>query len=146
MGEPVTPGFLEPPWLAWALRELARDVREIPGARHNARILYYHSFTRLQAKSDEVPWCSAFLCAAFENVGVSSTRSASAKSWATWGQPCELKDGAVLFFPKSDPDAGGSGHVALCYRGQALGGNQGNRVSLANKDISRAICRWPLVS
>lgn len=135
-----------PPWLLWALRELAAGVREIPGSRHNPRILYYHSFTRLQAQADEVPWCSAFLCAAFENVGVASTRSASAASWQAWGRPCVPQDGAVLFFPKSDPDAGGSGHVALFYRGQALGGNQSNRVSLATKDMARKVCRWPLVA
>lgn len=139
------PGEGEPPWLLWALRELATGVREIPGKTHNPRVLYYHSFTRLRAKTDEVPWCSAFVCAAFENVDIASTRSAAAKSWVTWGQPCDLKDGAVIFFPKSDPDAGGTGHVALYYQGRALGGNQGNRVSLADKDMSRAVARWPAV-
>ncbi len=138
------PGDGAPPWIDWALRELGRNVVEIPGPRHNARVLYYFGFTRYHAKADEIAWCSAFVCAALENAGVRSSRSARASSYREWGIPCELKDGAVCFFPPADPDAGGSGHVGFYWRGQLLGGNQRNRVSLADRDFTTvAAIRWP---
>jgi uncharacterized protein (TIGR02594 family) len=140
-------GTDDPPWLAWALRELRRGVREIPGSVHNPRILYYHTFCRLHAKADEVAWCAAFVCAALENGGMRSTRSAAAVSFANFGRPSELVDGAIIGWGKHDPDAVGTGHVALYYKGKALGGNQANRVGLDVRDMGKiAFCRWPLVS
>ena len=131
-----------PPWIDWALREVGQ--REIVGPTHNSRVLYYHSFCRLHAQDDETPWCAAFVCAALENSGVRSTRSARAADYATWGLPCELKDGAIVVFSKHDPDAKGSGHVGFYWRGKCLGGNQRNRVGLDDRDWSKVVAvRWP---
>lgn len=138
------PGAGEPPWMTWALRELGRRVHEIPGPKHNARVLYYFGFTRsTHVTADEVPWCAAFVSAALENGGARSARSARASHYREWGIPCELKDGAVCYFPPSDPDAGGSGHVGFYWRGKLLGGNQRNRVGLDARDFSGCVSRWP---
>ena len=51
----------EPPWLAFAAKELDSDVVEIGGRGHNPRILEYHASTSLSANRDETPWCSSFV-------------------------------------------------------------------------------------
>lgn len=141
-------GLWAPPWLVWALGELGQ--KEIPGPRENARIRWYHSFTAAGPASEDVPWCSSGLCAAFEDgAKVRSTRSKAAVSWATWGDASPLRLGAVLLFGKSDPDAKGTGHVALCGgwsddRVLAVGANQGNAWSAAHRERSAlAAVRWP---
>jgi uncharacterized protein (TIGR02594 family) len=137
----------EPSWLTRARRELG--VRERPGFKHNPRILEYHGATRLQAQTDEVPWCASFVCWCLEQEGIRSTRKANASSYAEYGEPCELKDGAIVVFGKADPDAGGTGHVAFCVGVEGdhvlvLGGNQSNAVNIAKRPKSRIVAiRWP---
>jgi uncharacterized protein (TIGR02594 family) len=140
----------EPEWLKIARREIG--VKEVRGGGNHPRILQYHAATRLKAQSDEIPWCASYVCWCLEQAGVRSTRSARAADFATWGQPCELKDGAIVVFSKADPDAGGSGHVAFCVGVEGdsvmvLGGNQANAVSVAKRPRSRIVAvRWPLAS
>lgn len=133
------------PWLDWAAGELG--VHETRGGE-TPRILWYHGHTLLKATEDEVPWCSAFMCAAMEDgAEIDSTRSAAARSWMTWGLPCELQPGAVVVFPRAGNPT--QGHVALVVNviGSVivvLGGNQGDRVSLGTYRVGDQIaCRWP---
>ena len=136
-----------PPWLKAARREIG--VKERPGNENHPRILEYFRATRYHAQADEVPWCAAFVCFCLEQVGVRSTKSARAASFADWGNDCELTDGAVVVFSKADPDAGGSGHVAFCVGVEGdsvlvLGGNQANAVCVAKRPRSRIVAvRWP---
>lgn len=137
-----------PSWLVRARRELG--VAEIAGGRHNPRILQYHAATRLRAKTDEVPWCASFVCWCLEGEGMNSPRSAAAASFRTWGRASLLNPGAVILFPKHDPDAKGSGHVGLVNAHpegewvEVLSGNQGNRVTLKRYRWSTAVAvRWP---
>ena len=139
-----------PPWLRLALLEHGQKERQ--GPADNPRILQYFESTRYHAQHDEVPWCAAFVCHCLEHAGVASTRSARAASFADWGQGCAPRLGAIVVLGKSDPDAGGSGHVAFwvgeddqgyCY---LLGGNQSNAVNIARRRASRIVaCRWPEV-
>ena len=141
-----------PPWYQVALRE--EGQRERFGRAENARILQYHMETRLKAKSELVPWCSSFVNWCFARVGIDGTRSAAAKSWATWGEETMAKKGAVVFLGKADPDAGGTGHVGFFDRWDedlnffwCLGGNQKNAVNFAKKPTSLIVAvRWPLLS
>ncbi len=141
------PAAWAPPWLVWALDELGH--KEIPGPRENPRIRYYHSFTNGGPASEEVPWCSSGLCAAFEVAGIPSTRSKAAASWEAWGEVSRLRLGAVMFFGKSDPDAKGTGHVALCGgwsddRVLAVGANQSNAWSAVPRSrVGLLAVRWP---
>lgn len=137
------------PWINWFFYELATNVREIPGLESSPDIIRYHSYTSLKATSDEVPWCSSALCACFEEIGVGSTKSASARSWLKWGMPCSaFVLGAVAIFERGKPDSG-SGHVAIAiseYGGfiTCIGGNQGNAMSIENFPKSKLLgYRWP---
>lgn len=138
----------EPVWLTAARRELGQ--RERPGHGENTRILWYHTFSKMRAQSEDVPWCASFINAMLETSGIRSTKSAAAASYATWGEPCELKDGAIVVFGKSDPDAGGTGHVAFCVGVESryvlvLGGNQRNAVNIGRRERDRIVAvRWPV--
>lgn len=125
-----------PPPFAWHARaRLDIGVREIAGKGDNPRIVHYHSFTSLKATEDEVPWCSSFACCHMEEVGISSTGSAAARSWLTWGRVIEEPfPGCVVVFKRGRNPR--SGHVALFEhrdgdRIHVLGGNQGNAVKVS---------------
>ena len=125
------------PWLLIARRELGQH--EIAGPRDNPRILEYFTATTCPAPHDEVPWCSAFANWCMAQAGISGTRSAAAKSWATWGVPAELEPGAVVVIqPRqagTDAATGSSSgyHVAFFLAQDEthihlLGGNQVDQV------------------
>ena len=130
----------------WAKQELGEC--EIQGSLHNRRILFYHSFALMQAKEDEVPWCSSFMCAASELSGYPSTKSAAAKSWENYGVPGDGSPGDIALF-----NFNGSFHVAFVNSKfsqgstlvECLGGNQGNKVSVVNFKSSGLVCfrRFP---
>ncbi len=138
----------EPEWLAIARQELG--VAELPGANHNQRILEYHSKTGLQAGSDEVAWCSSFVNWCMDKAGITGTRSAAARSWATWGKELEApQPGCIVVFRRYDPNNPSAGHVAFFVRKRAplvdvLGGNQSNSVRMSGYALSDVLTyRWP---
>lgn len=121
---------MKPPWLVKAIGEM--NVAEEPGALNNPRIIDYHSETTLRATSDEIPWCSSFVCWCFERCGIPSTRSASARSWLNWGIAIgKPMQGCVVILKRtSNPK---QGHVGFLWSEDAdmvyvLGGNQANKV------------------
>ena len=122
----------EPKWLTIARQELG--VAEQPGANHNQRIIEYHTKTGLQAGTDEVAWCSSFVNWCMDRTGIPGTRSAAARSWATWGKPLdEPRPGCIVVFNRHDPNNPNAAHVAFFMRKHAplvdvLGGNQSNSV------------------
>ena len=134
-----------PHWLVIAYDEL--DTEEIGGAKANPRIIEYHAATTLRAKSDEVPWCSSFVNWCMKEAGQRTTRSAAARSWAKYGKACGLEKGAVIVVSRGTNPA--HGHVGFVWRADGpwvwiLGGNQGNRVSIARYPLSRLVAtRWP---
>lgn len=136
-----------PPWLVRALGEVG--VRELSGARSNPAIEAYHAHTAAGAAPDDVSWCSSFLCAMMERSGFASTNSKAAASWLRYGDPSEMRLGAVAVFGKADPDAMGTGHVALvvgwdALRVLVLGGNQNQSVCVALRARDRILdIRWP---
>lgn len=138
-----------PPWLEVAIRE--RGVHETPGPGTTSRIVEYDSATSLGAKSDEVPWCAAFVGWCLREVGIEGTGSARARSYLQWGRPLtEPQVGAVCVLERGDP-ALGQGHVffwmdehhGLVY---GWGGNQGDRVGLMGFTAERVLgYRWPVL-
>jgi len=124
----------------WARKELG--VHEIPGSKHTPRIVWYHSFTTLKATDDETPWCSAFMCAAAESTGFKSTKSAAAISWKNYGKEGDGSVGDIAVFSRT-----GGNHVAFVNKKftkgdsvvEVLGGNQGNKVSVANYSADRLL-------
>jgi hypothetical protein len=65
-----------------------------------------------------------------------------------------VREDAIVVFGKHDPDAKGTGHVAIVDHldpdGEhvwVLGGNQQNAVNVARRRIADIVAsRWPLVS
>lgn len=138
-----------PPWLAWWLVELSKNIKEVPGTEASGRIISYHNHTTLKATSDEVAWCSAAMCCCFDELGLASTRSAAARSWLGYGVKLKaFKLGAIAVFERG-PTESLAGHVAIALSEdnnlvQVIGGNQGNAISIAKFPKSKLIAyMWP---
>ena len=132
-------------WLYAAYQE--SGVSETPGESHTLRILEYHKITTLKAKTDETPWCAAFLGWCLEQAGVKSTRSASARSYLEWGYEIKTPvEGCIVVLERGKAP---SGHVGF-YLGETaehiclLGGNQANQVCEQMHAKKRVLdYRWP---
>jgi uncharacterized protein (TIGR02594 family) len=135
-----------PPWISAALAYLG--TREVPGKGSNAKILdMTKSFARWIRgffTDDDIPWCALFVGACLANAELPHTGSLAARSYETYGVPCEPALGAIMVFARK-----GGGHVGF-YMGERadaywiLGGNQSNMVGYAwiAKDRLTAT-RWP---
>lgn len=134
-------------WLEIAEHEIGE--REVPGSVHNNRILEYHGITTLDAKTDEVPWCSSFVCWVMEKAGFTSTRSAAARSWLSWGKPCAPLVGAIVVLKRGTQ--AWQGHVGFVVSFNSaqdevhvLGGNQSNAVNIKSFSTDDVLgYRWP---
>lgn len=131
---------------------------EISGPKHNGFISWAHSLCGLEPDTpDETPWCSSWLNALAWMLRLPRSKSAAARSWLEVGTPVTLRDAApgydVVIFergsgPQPGPEVtrGAPGHVAL-FGGYdeltreilALGGNQGNEVSLARYPLNKLL-------
>jgi uncharacterized protein (TIGR02594 family) len=133
------------PWFDIAMQELNKGVVEYPGSPANPRIVEYLRSTSLSsamAETDETAWCSAFVNFCVEQAGFAGTDSALARSWLKWGREAEKPVvGCIVVFKRGEPP---SGHVAFYVSEDernitVLGGNQGNKVSIANYEKSRLL-------
>lgn len=114
-------------------------VTEYPAAKHNPQILkFYADSGNSWVQDDETPWCAAFVGSVLAQCGIQGTNKLNARSYLDWGQPVDTdkaQKGDVVVFWRGSKD-GWQGHVAF-YSHQdeehiyVLGGNQGNKVSLA---------------
>ncbi len=124
----------------WAKGEIGQT--EIVGSKHNPRIVWYHSFTTLHATDDETPHCSSFMCAAAEENGYESTRSAAAKSWLNYGDEGNGSIGDICVLKRV-----GGHHVAFVNSAytmgdsklELLGSNQSNSVKVSHYDASNLL-------
>lgn len=135
----------EPTWLAEAKKYIG--VREIKGITHNPLILsWWKAIKRGGIKTDEVPWCAAFVGAMLEAVGIISSRFESAKSYLSWGQELGHPSlGCIVVFNRE-----GGGHVGFVVGKDAqgnllvLGGNQSDEVNVRAFSTERVVgYRWP---
>lgn len=132
----------EPPWMRVARAELG--VAETPGTDSTARIREYFRTTTLGDQPDHVPWCSAFANFCIERAGLEGTKSALARSWMRWGvDAATLTPGCIVVLSRGEPPSGHVGFFAGMDGGRIrlLGGNQGNKVSVAAYDGARLIGR-----
>lgn len=136
----------KPYWFMIAEGEIG--VKEIPGPKHNGRILEYHATTTYKAKTDEISWCSSFVNWCIVTAGKKGTNLANARSWLNWGEPLKTPVlGCVVVFSRGTNPA--QGHVGF-YAGETdgfirvLGGNQGNEVKISNYAKGNLLgYRWP---
>lgn len=133
-----------PPWIHAARRYLG--VREIPGPATSPVIGKWLHALRAYWTDDETPWCGALPAIVMQECGLAYPKAwYRARAWLDWGEPCSAALGAVAIFER-----GGGGHVGFVVgkdhmsRLMILGGNQGNRVSIAPFEWGRLLgCRWP---
>lgn len=138
----------EPTWLLHARTFLG--LGEVKGPKHNATIVRWWEAIKATFRDDETPWCAAFVGGVLEDIGIESSRNASARSYLKWGYPLTAPAvGCVVVF--SRPGSAWSGHVGFVVGEDAkgrllvLGGNQGDQVSVAPFDRARVLgYRWPL--
>lgn len=135
-----------PAWLVEAYKY--EGVREIPGVNHHPLIVsWWKAIKRGGIKSDEVPWCAAFVGAMLEAVDIVSSRYESARSYLAWGRAlAKPAVGCVVILER----VGGGGHVGFVVGKTqdgcllVLGGNQNDEVNVRAFKASRAIgYRWP---
>ena len=135
----------EAPWLTAARRHMG--LAEIPGKDTAPVIAGWLLKLKAWWADDETPWCGVFVAACLNEACISLPKHwYRAKGYLDWGW--ELKEprlGCVVVY-----DRKGGGHVGFVVgkdsggRLMTLGGNQGNRVSIAPFDSARVLgYRWP---
>jgi uncharacterized protein (TIGR02594 family) len=135
----------EPAWLPIARRHVG--LAETPGSVTTSTIRRWLVELRAWWTDDETPWCGTFCGAVLREAGLPIPKAwYRAKAWLDWGQPLP-RDllGCIVVFERS-----GGGHVGFVVGRNALGqllvlgGNQGNRVSIAAFSTNRVLgYRWP---
>lgn len=136
-----------PPWTAAGMTKLGE--REIKGPEHNPFITeeMWEDLGAAWLKTDEDAWCGGMAAWCANEAGLPYPKLyPRAADWRTYGVACNPQVGA--FIVKARP---GGNHVAqlvgitvdgLWYL--ALGGNQGNCVSIAPIAVKEVdACRWP---
>lgn len=135
----------EPIWLTEARKH--EGLAEIPGLRHNATILRWLQQLKAWWQDDETPWCGVFVAHCIDQAGLPLPKFwMRAKAWADWGSRLAAPvPGCIVVF-----DRKGGGHVGFVVGRTAngllmvLGGNQGNRVSIAPFELCRVLAYvWP---
>ncbi|GAA5097431.1 TIGR02594 family protein [Wohlfahrtiimonas larvae] len=140
------------PWLNWANNEIG--VRRTGIGAGNPRIIEYWKIFKMGGiKNERVPWCSAFVGAALESVGINTNSEASiykkrtkdsSQYWLHWsfGQTLEAPAYGCLAVMERQ----GGGHVGFVIGKTQdgkhlilLGGNQGSAVSIAKFPIEKFI-------
>lgn len=138
-------GTLDPLWLLEARRH--HGVAEVPGPKNSPVIQSWLHKLRAWWVDDETPWCGVFVAACMDTVGIKLPKLwMRAKSWAEWGTRLSAPvPGCVVVLERQ-----GGGHVGFVVGRSAkgdlmvLGGNQGNRVSIAPFERSRVVAYvWP---
>lgn len=122
-------------------------LAEVPGVKHNPTIQVWLKKLNAWWTDDETPWCGVFVAWCMQAAGIAVPKYyMRAKDWATWGVALSRPVvGCVVVFERK-----GGGHVGFVLgqdqRGNlmVIGGNQGNRVTIAPFDRNRVIAyRWP---
>ena len=140
-------------WMTIAREELGAGIREYPGAKNNnPRILEYLHTTGSWWKTDEVPWCAAFVNWVLLTAGCLGMHCPRAASWVHYGAglsvPCY---GSVVVLRPGGTQAI-SGHVGFCTGWdkssiQLLSGNYHDQITVSSFPRSRERrdgYRWPL--
>jgi uncharacterized protein (TIGR02594 family) len=118
----------------------------LPDGKLNPVVRSYFKHTKFPEALINVKtaWCAAALCTWLERAGIRSPRTARAADFARYGTAVDIDNllpGDIVGFSPHDPDAGGSGHVALFVgwsvaagKARVLGGNQANCVCVDLRD------------
>lgn len=131
---------MKPEWIVEAEQHIG--LAETAGQAHNKTIQSWLRKLRAWWDDDETPWCGAFVAHCLEVTGQFIPKHwYRAKAYSEYGEkvdsPCY---GCIVVFGRS-----GGGHVGFVvgkdHNGRllVLGGNQGNKVSVAPFEMSRVL-------
>jgi len=139
----------------YALAQRFDGFKEAPGAIHNPAVVAMLQLVDRSVHDDETPWCSAFVNYIAWLLDVPRSKSLAARSWLRVGMPVPLSearrgfDVVVLSRGANAPGPAvldAPGHVGFFAgvlhapeRVQVYGGNQGDKVSLAEFPIDRVL-------
>lgn len=134
------------PWMDWMKQHIGQP--EVTGTRPSAFVEECFSHTNFGPLHGQTPAsCAATACAALEESGYKSTKSAAAVSFAKYGSACPLQPGCIVVFQW----ANGEHHVTFCQSlvgsnlVTCLGGNQGHKVQPSTFGRQWIIAtRWPV--
>lgn len=134
----------KPPW--YKIAETYIGLSEIKGPVNNSTIVRMFDRIKVGVNDDETAWCAAFVGNCLEEAGIKSTRSAWALDYAKYGIEVVPVVGAIAVMQRKN-SAGKviGGHVTFVAghdvqgRIMGLGGNQGDKVSVAPFDRSRIL-------
>lgn len=144
-------GLAEIPWIKIARGYL--NEREIPGPKHNPKIMELWNLIGAPYRDDETAWCGAFVGGVLKQAGLKCpTNAASSRSFLSLPVKLGLPAyGSIVVFWRGEPD-GWQGHVGFVVGRDAksnlmvLGGNQSNKVSIQAFDTDRVLgYRWPSI-
>lgn len=122
--------------------ECKKGIYEIKGSSHNKEILKYHASLPSNFKTDETPWCSAFVNYCVHLAGYATDNiTAMAQSWKNWGTDVtsEAQIGDIVVFRSTkqhDDPKSSSGHVGF-FKSETndtitvLGGNQNDMIKIS---------------
>lgn len=138
------------PWIKAAKAYIG--VKEIPGPVSEEHIARWLNNVKA-GKSDETPWCAAFVNGILEECGYKKTGRANARSFLACGDSLagQVVPGCIVIFWRGDK-TGWQGHVGfvleVAANGKSLlvrGGNQGNKVSDSWFTTAQVLgYRWPV--
>jgi len=132
----------EPEWLVQARKCLG--IKETAGRANNPHVVSFFSESgHPGVVDDSVAWCSAFVGAMLKRAGMPNTGSLAARSYLKYGTPIDTPEpGDIVVFSRGNSTW--EGHVGF-YVGETdtavkvLGGNQDNKVSIANYSKTRLL-------
>ncbi len=144
---PIESQAAVPPWLRLAQADLG--IVEGVGKSNNPKVLAMFADAGFAGiKDDAVAWCAAATGSWLKRAGIAPSGSLAARSYERWG--VGLKEPALgAIATKKRGNSAWQGHVGLVVGASAtqiflLGGNQGDRVSVAafpRKEFTSF--RWP---
>lgn len=128
-------------------------IAEVSGHTSNPQILAMLQLDDSSVQDDETPWCSAFVNYITWLFALPRSRSLAARSWLRVGDAIPLssaREGDIVVLSRGpEPQPGpevldAPGHVGFLINADTqyvavLGGNQGNKVSIATFPSSRIL-------
>lgn len=123
-----------PPHMEWARKYIG--VTETPGKASNPIVGEFFALAGFPGLKDDVPWCAGFVAAMLKKAGLPNEVEPKMRLWAASYARCGVALKAPVWGAIGVKTRQGGGHVGFVVAASKdfiwlLGGNQGDRVSVA---------------
>jgi uncharacterized protein (TIGR02594 family) len=121
--------------MEWAKKYLG--VTETPGKASNPVVEEFFALAGFKGLKDDVPWCAGFVAAMLKKAGLPNEVEPKMRLWAASYARCGQKLNGPAWGAIGVKTRNGGGHVGFVVaaskdRVWLLGGNQGDKVSIAS--------------